>query len=221
MFEEIFAGKRANPGKLEENGFARDGEDWLCASVVSGGAFRLEIRISKNGAGVDTRLTDLETGDLYTLYKTDAVGSFVGAVRSEIETRLRRISDSCFDSSAFKSRQAQLISEFVRQSYGDELEFLWPDFPDNAIMRRKDSRKWYGVIMTVSGSKIGLEDDARVEIIDVRMPREDAPAVLAQKGCYPGWHMNKKTWYTMVLDHDTSDADLTDRIAASYRLVGK
>lgn len=36
--------------------------------------------------------------------------------------------------------------EYVRKKYGDELEFLWTKFPDNAAWRRKDNRKWYGVL---------------------------------------------------------------------------
>ena len=38
--------------------------------------------------------------------------------------------------------------------YCDELEFLWQKFPDNAVWRRKDNKKWYGALLTVSKEKL-------------------------------------------------------------------
>ncbi|MGN1104647.1 MAG: MmcQ/YjbR family DNA-binding protein, partial [Candidatus Coproplasma sp.] len=38
---------------------------------------------------------------------------------------------------------------------------------------------------------------------------------------YPGWHMNKKSWYTLVLDGSVSDDEITERIKESYALAKK
>lgn len=37
----------------------------------------------------------------------------------------------------------------------EELEFLWPKSPDNAIFRRPDNKKWYAVLLTVQKEKLG------------------------------------------------------------------
>ena len=79
--------------------------------------------------------------------------------------------------------------------------------PGNAVWRRKDSQKWYGTILTIAGNKVGLETSDIVEIIDLRMKKEQAEEVLARKHYYPGWHMNKKSWYTIVLDGSVSDEE--------------
>ena len=91
----------------------------------------------------------------------------VGEIRTTVEEILTDIADACYDLEVFKTDQAHMAIEYVRKTYGDELEFLWTKFPDNAVWRRKDSRKCYGAILTVSGEKIGLDTEKIVEIIDI------------------------------------------------------
>lgn len=95
--------------------------------------------------------------------------------------------------------------EYVRKIYGDELEFLWTKFPDNAVWRRKDNHKWYDAVLTVNGRKIGLNTDKIVEIIDLRMEVAYRVNILSKEHYYLGWHMNKKSWYILVLDDCISD----------------
>lgn len=55
---------------------------------------------------------------------------------------LELIANKCFENDVFQSDYAHKVIRYVRQTYGDELEFLWERFPDNAIFRRKDTGKW-------------------------------------------------------------------------------
>ncbi len=36
---------------------------------------------------------------------------------------------------------------------------------------------------------------------------------------YPGWHMNKKNWYTIILDGSVATEDICKHIDESYRLA--
>ena len=40
-------------------------------------------------------------------------------------------------------------------------------------------------------------------------------------GIRPGWHMNKKSWYTLVLDGPIADEEIKLRITESYELAKK
>ncbi len=166
-------------------------------------------------------MTENENGEPYVLYKTGASGTYVGKIRTAIEQVLSDVARQCYETAVFKTEQAQMIIKYVRESYGDELEFLWKKFPDNAVWRRKDNKKWYGAILTVAGKKLGLETDKIVEIIDLRMNSTEAETVLSRKHYYPGWHMNKKSWYTFVLDGSISNEELKERMMESYVLAGK
>lgn len=219
MFEDIFRKKKLNPEKLEPFGFVNYG-DWIYTCNIMGGEFSLTVRIDKNGH-VDTDLMEIGTGDPYVLYKTNASGTFIGEVRTAIESVLTKVAETCYDFAVFKTRQAQMLTDYVRNTYGDELEFLWEKFPDNAIWRRKDNEKWYGVFLTVQGSKLGMKSDEIAEIIDLRIKPEEMETVLQNDHYYPGWHMNKKSWYTIVLDEGVPDDEICRRLNESYRLAKK
>lgn len=220
MFEDIFKRKKRNIEKMAAYGFIIEDGKGIYETNIIDGAFRLSVFVAENG-DVDTNLIEIENGEPYVLYKTNASGAYVGEIRTAVETVLTDIANTCYDSSVFKTNQAQMAIEYVRKKYGDELEFLWTKFPDNAVWRRKDTQKWYGAILAVNGRKIGLDTDKIVEIIDLRMDAANRDHILSKEHYYPGWHMNKKSWYTLVLDDCISDEELQLRMTESYELAKK
>ena len=108
---------------------------------------------------------------------------------------------------------------YVREKYGDELEFLWEKFPKDAIWRRRDTKKWYAVIMEISERKLNLDSDNIVEVIDLR-GRALENFVDGEK-YFPGYHMNKKSWYTIRLDGSVTFEEICKRLDESYQLATK
>ena len=64
--------------------------------------------------------------------------------------------------------------------------------------------------------KLGL-----AEVIDLRMQPDKLAALVDGKTYFLGWHMNKKHWYTMLLDGSVPYAKLCQRIDESYQLAQK
>lgn len=220
MLTDLFKNKKCNLEKLFAYGFVQQGEAAVYASKILHGAFTLYVTAAADG-GVDTEVIDNESGEPYVLYKTNAVGAYVGEIRAAVAAALQDIADACYDAGVFKTRQAAMLTDHIRATYGDELEFLWPKFPDNAVWRRRDSRKWYGIILTVNGRKIGMDVDQSVEILDLRMRAEERETLLAKEHYYPGWHMNKTSWYAIALDNGVADEEIKLRVASSYELAKK
>ena len=219
--DKIFHNRRASFEKLLSYGFTLENGAYLYRTVLAESGFLLTVTVTKEGA-VSTELKDPGFGETYTLHLGEGVtGSFVGEIRRGYETVLNEISEKCFDPFIFKSDQANRCIAFVRERYGDELEFLWEKFPDAAIWRRADNRKWYAVLLTVRESKLGMPSDKIVEIIDLRMQPEEKDALLDGKRYFPGYHMNKNSWFTVVLDGRVSDDELFERIDKSYILAKK
>lgn len=218
MFEDIFHRRKLNIDKLMCHGFESKESYWIYDTTIMNGAFKLHVSVLENGV-VGTDLVENETNEPYTLYKTNASGTFVREVRTEIEKVLRKIADECFELSVFKTEQALKIIDYVRDTYGDELEFLWTKFPNNAVWRRKDNNKWYGAILTVSRNKLGLSSNEVAEIIDLRLEQEQMPKTVDHEHYFPGWHMNKKSWYTIILDNSVSTEEICFRIDESYKLA--
>ena len=218
MFEDVFLRKRAVPEKLESYGFQKIRSGYRYSTNILDSAFALEITIGK-GIAPDTRLIELATGEEYVLYKTAAVGTFVSEVRTAIEAVLRDVADQCYETAIFKTEQAIQIIRHVREKYGDELEFLWKKFPDNAVWRRKDNQKWYGALLTVSRRKLGFPSDESVEIIDLRTAPEVMENLIDNVRFFPGWHMNKRHWYTIILDGTVSVDEICRSVDESYLLA--
>ncbi len=182
------------------------------------GEFQLLINITFNNE-INTKLFETASGDEYVLYKTDAQGTFIGEVRSSIHNVLTDIAEQCYITAIFKQKQTKELISFVAETYGDSLEHLWKKFPANAVWRRIDNRKWYGVVLTVEAKKLGIESDKIVEIIDLRIKPEEMQKLLSKKGFYPGWHMNKKNWYRIVLDGTVPTEQIGEFIKNSYALA--
>lgn len=221
IIHTVFKRKKINFSKLIPFGFIQDQNTYKYKKILSESEFVLTVKITEDGS-ISTELIDATVNEPYTLHLVDgAVGSFVGKVKMQYEETLTEIAEKCFEPDVFKSRQAKALIEYVRQKYASELEFLWEKFPDNAVWRRADNKKWYGVILTVSKSKLGLKSDEVVEIIDLRIQSEKMAELIDNERYFRGWHMNKKNWYTIILDASAPTEELCSRIDESYMLAKK
>ncbi len=220
MFEEkFFVRKKLNRAKLISYGFSKEADGYRYQTIVMNGQFRLNVFIT-NDEAVSTQMIDSTSNEEYYLYKVEASeGAYVGKARTVCENLLKDISKKCFEPDIFRSKQTIAVIEYVRKRYGNELEFLWEKFPDNAVWRRKDTHKWYGAILTVSMRKLGLSSNDIVEIIDLRLNPEQMIKTIDNKKYFPGWHMNKKSWYTIILDNSVPTEELYRRIDESYVLA--
>mgnify|MGYP002624552278 CR=1 FL=1 len=228
MFEEIFTQKKLIPEKLLDFGFSKEGGEGSFShkTEILGGEFTLFLgfslgKVESPRLHIETKLIEKATGEEYVLYKTRAAGTFVGEVREAIEAVLLDVAEKCSVQSVFAFPQTERVICHVRETYGDALEFLWEKFPDNAVFRRSDTQKWYAALLTVSRKKLGLESDEKIEIIDLRIQSDKMDELLQNPNYFPGWHMNKKHWFSVILDGSVSDEELFKRIDESYNLARK
>ena len=110
------------------------------------------------------------------------------------------------------------IYEYVKKQYGTVPEYLWKESPESAVLRHKNG-KWYAVLMQVEKSRLGLEGDTKVDIIDVKCDSDMVGLLTQTYGFLPGYHMNKKYWITMLLDGTVSEAKILDFLDMSYDLI--
>lgn len=221
MVIEEFTDYKVDVAKLTDFGFIKQGENYEYQRSIVAGQFQLIITTDATGI-LNTKVLDVENNTEYTLHlQTTEVGKFVSKVRQKYQEVLNEIKLQCYENNVFKTPQAQTIIRFVKDTYDDQLEFLWKKFPKNAIWRRDDTNKWYAALLTVAKSKLGLASDELVTVIDLRATPEAAEALVDNQKYLPGYHMNKKNWYTIILDDTISDDEIMQRIQASYQLATK
>lgn len=219
MENNLFYDKSINLEKLVPFGFKKESKGYIYKKNLLDGQFEMIVELNIAGE-ISTKVVDSLTQEPYMLHLIDSVcGSFVGSVRVEYEKILNEIAEKCFEKDVFKSDYAHKIIEFIKTKYFDELEFLWKKFPNNAIWRRKDSDKWYGVLLVLSKRKLGINSDEIIDIIDLRAEKSDIIMLVDNKSYFYGYHMNKKHWITIVLDGSIPLEEIYAIIDKSYELA--
>ena len=112
------------------------------------------------------------------------------------------------------------IFEYVQKQYGTVPEYLWSKLPDSAVLRHKNG-KWYAVLMRVEKSKLGLDGDGTVDVLDVKCDPEMTGMIIQTYGFLPGYHMNKQHWVTILLDGSCPADCIKTLIDLSYQLTAK
>jgi len=111
------------------------------------------------------------------------------------------------------------VIEFIQNEFGVEGEQLWLTFPDYVVFRNQKNKKWFAIIMDIEKSKLGLDGEGRVDIIDLRCDNILIGSLIRNKGYLPAYHMNKKNWITVLLDDSVNDNELKDLIHFSYEII--
>ncbi len=203
--------------KLEPFGFIRDGDAYFYADELLAGSFKLHVKVSNKGL-VSTLLMDTESDEPYVLHLVEnAQGAFVGEVRAAYQAVLDRIGEACGEHGSFHGGYVEELLRYVQETYGDEIEYPWKDM-DAAVIRSHLTKKWYAVFMKVHPSKIGLGGSQPIRIMDLHGTAEQVASLVDGKRYFPGWHMNRKYWYTICLDGSVPMDELQRRIDASFAL---
>ena len=113
----------------------------------------------------------------------------------------------------------QELMEYVRDRFSVEPDYPWEKIEDGYVFRHQASRKWFGVGLTVSYRRLGIEREGTVDIVDFKAGPLLQGAYLSHPGVLPGYHMNKTHWLTVFLDGTTEDAVIAELLDVSYELT--
>jgi predicted DNA-binding protein (MmcQ/YjbR family) len=115
-------------------------------------------------------------------------------------------------------KRGELFSQ-VAQRYGTEPEYPWPRWPNHAVLRHAENRKWFGIVMNVPAVRLGLESEDMVDVVNLKADPDDVPALQLADGILPAYHMNKEHWVSIILGDALADEMLLDLLETSYRLT--
>ena len=197
--KDFIKNKKINFKKLKEFGFELIDNSYYYHTSLLKNQFKMTVKINLDNS-IFTEIIDTETNEPYVLYLIENRGGYSEKVYKEYSEVLEKIKKKCFEDEIFKANYTTEIIAYVKNKYGDELEFLWEKSPKNAVVRRKSSNKWYAVILTIPKRKIGLESDEVIEVINLHNIPKEIEKLIDYKKYYPAYHMNKKHWCTICLD---------------------
>lgn len=218
--QQIFQNKKINFTKLLTFGFQQTEHGYIYRKTLEDSGFLMEVCIDAQGK-LAAQVIDPLSKEPYTLHLVESsAGQFVGKVKTLYEQTLIEIAEHCCEPDVFRTPQAKALMAHIRDVYGDNLEFLWQQFPQSAIWRRKDSRKWYASLNRVSSRKLGLPSDRPVEIVNLCDAPEVVSELIDRKTYFPAYHMNKKHWYSVLLDGSAPLEEVYRKVEISYQHMG-
>ena len=83
----------------------------------------------------------------------------------------------------------------------------------------KTLEKWYGIIMEVRGSRLGLSQDRIVDVLNVKADPELISSLLPLPGYFPAYHMNKEKWISILLGDPEAYKNIENLLQMSYELT--
>ncbi len=112
------------------------------------------------------------------------------------------------------------VSEYIKTKYNAEPEFLWLRFPNYAVYRHKENRKWFGIVMDVKKNKLGNFDDTVTDILNVKLGSDMEAAFFTQQdGIFKGYHISRGNWVSVLLDGTVSLETVYSLIDISFRVT--
>ena len=217
--KDFIKNKKINFKKLKEFGFELIDNSYYYHTSLLKNQFKMSVKINIDNS-IFTEIIDTETNEPYVLHlleiKRSGYSEKIYKVYSEILEKIKKV---CFEDEIFKANYTKEIVAYVKNKYGDKLEFLWEKSPKNAVVRRKSSNKWYAVILTIPKRKIGLESDEVIEVINLHNIPKEIEKLIDYKRYFPAYHMNKKHWCTICLDGTIELKEIYKKIDISYELA--
>ena len=217
--KDFIKDKKIDLKRLEKVGFKLKDNSYYYDIFLLNNQFKMIVKINLDNS-IFTEIMDTETNETYVLHLLEERrNGYVEKVYKIYSEVLDKIKKECFEDEIFKTDYTKEVVDYIKNKYGDELEFLWEKSPKTAVVRRKNSNKWYALILTLSKRKLNLDSDEAVEIINLHNSPEEIEKLIDNKRYFPAYHMNKKHWCTICLDGTAELEKIYKLIDISYELA--
>ncbi len=216
--EKLLKNRTIDFKKLLEYGFIEKEKQYEYKTPLIENEFDIIVTFYKDSE-LDIKVIDLISNEEYLPIKIpQATGEYVGKIREELKNKLNEIIVNCSQIEVFKSTQSKQIIKYIKEKYDNDPEFLWKKYEGTAVFRHKENSKWYGLLMNLSKSKLGIDSDELVDIIDLKILPHDIENIVDNEKYFLGYHMNKKHWFTIVLDNSVPIERIFEFIDKSYNI---
>lgn len=113
----------------------------------------------------------------------------------------------------------QQLDSYITEKYSSLAEYPWQSAPSFAVYRHDNNKKWFAVIMDIPKSKLGLGEDGKISVVNLKADPMLIGSLIANDGVYPAYHMNKNHWITVELTDKTSPEQISWLLEMSYDLT--
>jgi len=202
--------------KLLKFGFKKEKDKYILNQLSTNKEFTFYLEI--NNKKVISSVIDNSTKEEYMPFYIETInGEYVGSIRDEFELLIKSILSTCYEKD-YKNDTVHQVIRYVKEKYGLKPQYLWEDTPNTFVFKHQEA-KWFGIVMDIPYTKVGIESKEIVYIMNVKVPQERVEELTKQQGIVPAYHMNKKYWISILLDGSIELKDIIELINISYELT--
>ena len=111
------------------------------------------------------------------------------------------------------------VVEYVQTKYQAKIDFPWYKYPDYFVIRNKNN-KWFGIVMKVPYKKFNLNKEDLVDVLNVKIDDHGLyDIVVDNKTIFPGYHMAKHKWISILLDGSVNIKDIYKLLNESFNSI--
>ncbi len=111
------------------------------------------------------------------------------------------------------------VLEYAGTQYQTEPDRPWKKDRESMVLRHKDSRKWFALIMNVKKAVLGMDGDETVPILNLKCDPVMSGDLQSRPGILPAYHMNHSTWISVLLDGTVEKELVLNLLDLSFELT--
>ena len=113
----------------------------------------------------------------------------------------------------------QEVISYIQDEFGVSHEQLWVNFPGYLVFRNRKNKKWFALVADVEKTKLGLTGEGKVDVVNLKCDPLLLGSLRLNPGYLPAYHMNKKSWITVLLNGAVPAEEIKSLIDLSYDLI--
>lgn len=113
----------------------------------------------------------------------------------------------------------QKLISYAKKTYAAVPDRPFSTAPTYEVLRHPDTGKWFALFMDVPRSRLGLPGDNMVDIINLKCDPMLAGSLRDGVGILPGYHMNRDSWISVLLDGTVPYRDILPLLDVSFQLT--
>lgn len=212
-YDEIFEQYNLDKNKLMDYGFNIEENNYIYKQDIDDSLY---VKFIINDNLFYTKVYESIDNEEYLPYTIKInEGAYISKIREEIETIKQDILSKCFESSNIR----QDILNYVYDKYRTIPEYPWEDSPLYCTLKTNNKKKWYGLIMNIPYKTLGIKHEGNIDAINLKNDSDKIIKLIDNRHYFKAYHMNKKYWYTILLDNNIDIEQIKDLIDESYRAV--
>lgn len=215
-FSYLLSRHKLNRVLLEKVGFCQDNDVYQCRKTFADPNFYAIIRL--NQELFEVKVFETSFDEEYIPFTLKSVQTpLVAGLREQVNKWVETILETAFDQNDMKNR----LIEYGKEKHHSIPEHPFDEEPPkvSTVLRVAKDGKWYALFMDVNAKSMGLKDEGKVDVVNLKTDPTKMASILDQRHFFPAYHMNKKLWISIVLDETTPWEKTIKLLDESFALV--